>query len=148
MTKFADIAARCDAIEECYEFMLAYAAQGVADDRESRAGSQLRELLSRAVAAAAGLPEAYATTVVALGFGPEQPYKDFLIVLHADTTKALAAMRLVLAQPRISSQLVDNLNASLHVRTLLTDVFLLDEIVSMQQALPPSAATAPGGPTA
>jgi|GEM_PF-3351175 len=67
MTKFADIAARCDAIEECYEFMLAYAAQGVADDRESRAGSQLRELLSRAVAAAAGLPEAYATTVVALG---------------------------------------------------------------------------------
>lgn len=148
MTKFADIAARCDAIEECYEFMLAYAAQGVADDRESRAGSQLRELLSLAVAAAAGLPETYAAAVVAFHSGPEQPYKDFLDVLDADTTKALAAMRLVLAQPRISSQLVDNLNASLHVRTLLTDVFLLDEIVRLQQALPPSASTVPGGPTA
>jgi hypothetical protein len=33
----------------------------------------------------------------------------------------------VLAQPAISSQLVDNLNASIHVRALLTDLFLLDE---------------------
>ena len=51
MTEFAAIAARCDAIEECYEFMLGYAAQGIVDDRESRAGVQLRELLSRAVEA-------------------------------------------------------------------------------------------------
>ena len=41
----------------------------------------------------------------------------------------LAAMRLVLAQPSISSQLVDNLNASIHVRALLTDLFLIDEIL-------------------
>jgi hypothetical protein len=33
----------------------------------------------------------------------------------------------VLAQPKMSSQLVDNLNASIHVRALLTDVFLIDE---------------------
>ena len=134
MTDFAAIAARCDAIEECYEFMLAYAAQGVADDRESRAGSQLRALLSRAVDAASGLTEAYAATVVILGLGPEQPYKDFLDVLNADTAKALSAMRLVLVQPRISSQLIDNLNASLHVRTLLTDVFLLDAVLGRQEA--------------
>ena len=30
-----DLAARCDAIEECYEFMLAYAAQGVVDEAGS-----------------------------------------------------------------------------------------------------------------
>ncbi|EFL52179.1 conserved hypothetical protein [Solidesulfovibrio fructosivorans JJ]] len=140
MTQFADIAARCDAIEACYEFMLAYAAQGIADDRESPSGSQLRELLSRAVDAAAGLSAAYAATVVALHLTPEQRYKDFLDVLDADTGKALAAMRLVLAQPRISSQLVDNLNASLHVRTLLTDVFLLDEV------LPPHRTAQPAPP--
>lgn len=133
MTEFAAIGARCDAIEECYEFMLAYAAQGIVDDRESRGGSQLRELLSRAVMAASGLPEAYASTIAVLGFGPEQPYKDFLDVLNADTTKALAAMRLVLVQPRISSQLIDSLNASLHVRTLLTDIFLLDEVLGRQE---------------
>ena len=32
----SDLNARCDAIEECYEFMLAYAAQGVVEE----AGSQ------------------------------------------------------------------------------------------------------------
>ena len=148
MTDFKDIAARCDAIEECYEFMLGYAAQGIADDRQSHSGSQLREQLSRAVAAASGLPEAYAAMANTAGAGPEQPYKDFLDVLHADTTKALAALRLVLAQPRISSQLIDNLNASLHVRTLLTDVFLLDEIVSIEQAQVLSATKAQGNSAA
>lgn len=143
MTQFADIAARCDAIEECYEFMLGYAAQGVVDDRDSRGGTQLRELLSRAVAAAAGLPEACAMEVVALALGPEQRYKDFLDVLDADTTRALAVMRLVLVQPRISSQLVDNLNASHHVRTLLTDVFLLDEVLCLHRPVAaPSTAVA------
>ena len=133
MKDFASIEKRCDAIEECYEFMLAYAAQGIADDRKSRNGTQLRELLTRAVAAASGLPEAYAATVAAMQLSLQQPYKNFLDLLGADSTKALAAMELVLAQPRISSQLIDNLNASLHVRTLLTDVFLLDEILHLQQ---------------
>ncbi|MFP5222819.1 MAG: hypothetical protein ACLGSA_11075 [Acidobacteriota bacterium] len=137
MTEFEDIAARCDAIEECYEFMLAYAAQGVIDDRESRSGAQLRNLLSRAVNAASGLPDAFAAATAARDLAPRHRYEDFLGVLGADAAKALAAMNLVLAQPRISSQLVDNLNASLHVRTLLTDVFLLDEIITMHQCAQP-----------
>jgi hypothetical protein len=33
----------------------------------------------------------------------------------------------VLAQEKISSELVDNLNASIHLRALLTDLFLLSE---------------------
>jgi len=36
---------------------------------------------------------------------------------------------LALAQKSISSQLVDNLNASIHLRALLTDVFLIDEVL-------------------
>ena len=39
---------------------------------------------------------------------------------------------LVLAQPAISSQLIDNLNASIHLRALLTDLFLVGEIVRKQ----------------
>ena len=35
------------------------------------------------------------------------------------------AIELVLAQPAISSQLIDNLNASMHLRALLTDLFLI-----------------------
>jgi hypothetical protein len=36
-------------------------------------------------------------------------------------------LRLVLAQKSISSQLVDNLNATIRLCTLLTDIFLIDE---------------------
>lgn len=133
MIELENIKNRCDAIEECYEFMLAYAAQGIADDRESHHGSQLRELLSKAVDAATDLPEAYTAMVGTFNPATSPKYVNFLGVLKVDTTKALAAMELVLAQPKISSQLIDNLNASLHVRTLLTDVFLLDEIVQLQR---------------
>ena len=36
-------------------------------------------------------------------------------------------IRFVLAQRTIGSQIIDNLNASIHIRALLTDIFLLDE---------------------
>jgi hypothetical protein len=55
------------------------------------------------------------------------PYDAFVSVLDHDARNARAAVRLVLAQPEIGSQLVDNLNASSHVRAVLTDLFLLDE---------------------
>jgi hypothetical protein len=48
-------------------------------------------------------------------------------------------MELVLAQPAISSQLIDNLNASVHLRALLTDVFLLGEVLRAQQVAAKSA---------
>lgn len=132
MIELEHIKNHCDAIEEWYEFMLAFAAQGIADDRQSPYGSQLRELLAKAVDAATELPAAYSAMVTNGKPAAAQKYVDFVEVLKVDTSKALAAMELVLAQPKISSQLVDNLNASLHVRTLLTDVFLLDEIVHLQ----------------
>jgi len=42
-------------------------------------------------------------------------------------------MELVLAQPAIGSQLIDNLNASIHLRALLADLFLVTEILAAQQ---------------
>lgn len=128
-----DIVSRCDAIEECYEFMLAYAAQGLPDDHGSPSGAQLRELLSRAAQAASGLPGAYAGVVRESRVEPAELYQTFLAVLEKDTANALAAVQLVLAQPKISSQLIDNLNASIHLRTLLTDIFLIDEVVKLLQ---------------
>ncbi len=58
---------------------------------------------------------------------------NFLSVLERDAADSLAAIELVLAQPSISSQLVDNLNASIHLRALLTDLFLLDEVLKKRQ---------------
>ncbi len=54
-------------------------------------------------------------------------------MLERDPRASLAAMELVLAQPTISSQLIDNLNASMHVRALLTDVFLVGEVLRTQR---------------
>ena len=116
---------RCNAIEECYEFMLAYAAQGLADDSGTQSGSQIREFLRRAVAALKGLPEA----ITAEGLQSTA----YIAVVERDARDTLAAFELVLAQPTISSLLIDNLNASIHVRALLTDLFLIDEIVKLQR---------------
>ena len=65
-------------------------------------------------------------------------HRAFLSVLGRDAGDALAAMALVLAQPAISSQLVDNLNASIHLRALLTDLFLVDEIAKVGQSPVPN----------
>jgi hypothetical protein len=56
----------------------------------------------------------------------------FLAVLDRDSRDSLSAIELVLAQPAISSQLIDNLNASIHLRALLTDLFLLGETLKKQ----------------
>ena len=125
---------RCHAIEECYEFMLAYAAQGLPGDAGNQSGGQLRELLDRAVAALSGLAEAAAAIVEREQLAPAERYAAFVAVVDRDARDALAAIQLVQAQPSISSQLIDNLNASIHVRALLTDLFLLDEILKPRPA--------------
>ena len=127
-----DIWERCNAIEECYEFMLAYAAQGLPSDKSN---PRVREFLHLAVNALCGLATCCATIVQEAGLEPMERYVAFLDVLHRDAEDSAAAMGLVLAQPAISSQLIDNLNASIHVRALLTDLFLFTEILRAQPAL-------------
>jgi hypothetical protein len=60
---------------------------------------------------------------------PASGYQEFIEVLGEDAQKAQAAIRMVLSLPSISSQLTDNLNSSIHLRTLLTDLFLIDEVL-------------------
>ncbi|MGA2213100.1 MAG: hypothetical protein ABSH31_07470 [Bryobacteraceae bacterium] len=124
----------CSAIEECYEYMLAYAGQGVSGQSDGL----VRDFLARAAQALAGIEKAYASVVP-----PGKPYAAFQAVLARDARDSLAAVELVLAQPAISSQLIDNLNASIHLRALLTDLFLIDEILkgSQNQESPAGAAT-------
>jgi hypothetical protein len=124
----ADVVERCEAIEECYEFMLAYAAQGLPSDKGSPSGAQIRECLGRAVRAMSGLSEICALAVKEEGLEPAGRFEAFFSVLARDANDSLAAVELVLCQPSISSQLIDNLNASIHLRALLTDLFLISEI--------------------
>ena len=128
----AEISNRCDKVEECYEFLLAYAAQGLPSDQGSRSGAQVREFLLHAVKALTGLAESCAIAVKEEGLEPADKYLAFFAVLDRDALDSLAAIQLVLAQPIISSQLIDNLNASIHLRALLTDLFLAGEILRTQ----------------
>jgi hypothetical protein len=123
-----EIARRIDAIESAYEFMLAYAAQGAASDAAVTSGTQLRDLLRRFDESVDGLADAFRQLIDARGLDAAI-YTGFLEVLASDAASTAAALRMVRAQSAISSQLIDNLNASIHVRALLTDVFLIDELL-------------------
>jgi hypothetical protein len=126
----SELQRRCDAVEESYEYMLAYAAQGLASDQASPSGAQVREALRRIDGALDGLADLYRSLIARDALAPADAYRAFLDVLARDADDARASVRLVLAQPSIGSQLVDNLNASIHVRALLTDLFLIDELIT------------------
>ena len=97
-------------IESGYEFLLAFAAQG----RETDNGTEVRKTLQAMVDAAGAL------------VGLLKP-GDFSAVIADDARKSRAAIGLVLEQEQVSSELIDNLNVSIHLRALLTDLFLLSE---------------------
>lgn len=115
-----------DTIERSYEFMLAYAAQGRDSEQSSGDGPGIRTFVTELVEAIARLPEELESIELA-----ETELKkrigDFGETIAQDCEKANRAARVVLASPAISSQLIDNLNASVHLRTLLTDLFIIDE---------------------
>ncbi|MGH9385101.1 MAG: hypothetical protein ACRD2N_12525 [Vicinamibacterales bacterium] len=127
-----ELARRVDAIEAGYEMMLAYAAQGLPTDQGAASGAQLRAFLERFDHALTGLADEYHAFAMAQGLGPHDAIDNFLQILSRDAATAQAGIRLVLGQASISSQLVDNLNASIHVRALLTDIFLIDELCRPQ----------------
>jgi len=140
----AEICRRCNTVEECYEFMLAYAAQGVSGGDGSQSGGRIREVLQQAVDALSGLADACTTAVRAEQLEPVEKYRAFFAVIERDARDARAAIELVVAQPAISSRMVDNLNASMHLRALLTDLFLVSDIVKQhsQSSCPAASAVA------
>jgi hypothetical protein len=124
-----DFLARSDTLEQCYEFMLAYASQGLPSEQGSTAGSQVRDFLERATRALRGLADSCLLAVSEQQLEPAAQYQAFVSILDRDAQDSLRAIELVLVQPVISSQLIDNLNASMHLRALLTDLFLIGEIL-------------------
>ena len=110
-----------------------YAGQGLPSEEASQSGGQTRQYLRRAVQALTGLTESYERAVKELRLEPAEKYQAFLSVLDRDAHDSLAMIELALAQPVISSQLIDNLNASIRLRALLTDLFLIDEILNAQR---------------
>ncbi len=119
--RHADLAQRVEDVERGYEYLLAFAAQGRSDE----AGSDMRKFLQQMKVALDGLT-ALATAAIRER-APGEDVNGFLQALERDAGAARAAIALVLARETISSMLVDNLNASVHLRALLTDLFLVEQ---------------------
>jgi len=122
-----ELAGRVDTIERGYEYLLAFAAQGRKDDT----GSEVRATLLAMQAAMGNLGDLIGTAVrqefPPTAAGSVAAPASFLATLADDARKAAGAIAFVLSCPAIGSLLVDNLNASIHVRALLTDLFLVDQ---------------------
>jgi nitrogen-specific signal transduction histidine kinase len=114
----AGSAARIETIERGYEFLLAYAAQGRQDDRGSEARATLTAMFDALDGLAAALRAPFAGVPGAA---------DFLDAVVRDAAAARGAIAIVLSRESIASLLVDNLNANVHLRALLTDLFLLEQ---------------------
>jgi hypothetical protein len=119
------VAAAIDTIESTYELTLAYAAQGRKAEADDPLG--VRDALRRADAALDVLAAATPAQLGSPAGAVADATSEMLAVLKRDVGNARAAIRFVLAQRSIGSQIIDNLNASIHIRALLTDIFLLDE---------------------
>jgi len=124
-----DLKSRIEAIESGYEYFLAYAAQGLSSDQGSKSGAPLRDFLKKMEAALDGLADPFRSVVSDEGLEPSDAWGDLLSVVESDARATLAAIRLVSARPGISSQIIDNLNANIHLRALLTDLFLVDDLI-------------------
>lgn len=124
MSDAMDFRACVEAIEAGYEFMLAYAAQG----REKEAGSApVRAYLEPMSVALGSIGAAVDQEIKAVSGSNAEQLSSFASELAEDARRAKAAVDVVLSVPTIGSQIVDNLNASIHLRSLLTSVFLIDE---------------------
>lgn len=119
-----------EVIESGYEFLLAFAAQGRPAQNESGPGPHARPTISGMAEAMKSLSETFADSQV-----------SFEQVIASDCRNAGAALEFILAQDKIGSEMVDNLNASIHVRAVLTDLFLYSEVKApMDISEPPSQA--------
>jgi len=120
------LAARIDVIERGYEYLLAYAAQGRQDD----AGTELRETLARMHEAMTGMQGSLRAAFADLPAPSGAAH--FTDAVERDVEIARGALGVVLSRQHIGSLLIDNFNASVHVRALLTDLFLIEQALKSE----------------
>jgi hypothetical protein len=121
VTEVVLLTGRIEVIERGYEYLLAYAAQG----RQDEAGTELRSTLLQMHEALTGMQGSIRAAFAAVP--APSGVADFTDAVERDVKAARGAIGVVLSRDRIASLLVDNLNASVHLRALLTDLFLIEQ---------------------
>ena len=123
-----------EAIESGYEYLLAFAAQGRPAQNETGPGPHARPIIE-------GISDGMKNIASAF----TESKDDFELVIANDCRNAGAAIRFILKQEKIGSEIVDNLNASIHLRAVLTDLFLYSEALKPLDTPEASASNALGG---
>ena len=95
MTTLADLKTLIEIIEETYEFMLAYAAQGLEGEEGNKSGGQLRDSLVKADEAVVKLSPEFRALVTSEGLEPADRYHAFIDVIEQDARAASAGCRYV-----------------------------------------------------
>ena len=119
-----DVRAAINQIEEAYEFMLAYAAQGRQHEAETEGESQIRGFLVRFRSALDSLSSCMPGLLSADGHGAA-----FAKRFAEDVAVMQSILDLITNQDSISSDMIDNTNGLIAVRALLTDLFFVDQVV-------------------
>ena len=112
-----------EVVEEAYEFMLAYAAQGRKREPEDDSISRIRHYLTRFQGA---LDDMQQTAPAVLTSKNGKPFLDQFLGDIAVTRSVLA---LLLEQSSITSDMIDNTNGLIAVRAFMTDIFFVDQAI-------------------
>lgn len=123
-----------ETVESGYEFLLAFAAQGRPAQKETGPGPHARPTL-------VGMAQAMKNIAAAFADSSD----DFEKVIANDCQNAGAALGFILRQEKVGSEMVDNLNASIHLRAVLTDLFLYSEVLKPLDIGEDAQAPAAGG---
>lgn len=124
MSEPGEIRQQIEIVEECYEYMLAYAAQGRADEGAGPDGAQIRTFLNQFSAAVSSI----AGSLDNLAEGNAQA-AAFFGGLKRESAVMESVVNIMLARDNISSEVIDNANGLIAVRAYLTSLFFMDKAI-------------------
>ena len=124
MTDKIKIRENIELVEEAYEYMLAYAAQGRADEGAGPDGAHIRTFLVQ-------LNEATDNILAVMddvhAISPNS--SAFFKALKSDAATVKSVMSIMLGKDNVSSEMIDNANGLISVRSYLTALFFIDKAV-------------------
>ena len=113
-----------DQIEEAYEFMIAYAAQGRKQEPETEGASQIRGYLERFRQSLDTIRQSIPAMM-----SEHANSAAFAERFSSDLDVMQSVLDLIVSRDSISSDMIDNTNGLISVRSLLTDLFFIDQVV-------------------
>ena len=124
MTNSTEIRKNIELVEEAYEFMLAYAAQGRTDEGAGPDGAHIRTFLTQFSEATDNIINELDNLTEADG-----TMETFIKTAKSDADTVKSVLAIMLQKENVSSEMVDNANGLITVRSYLTALFFIDKAV-------------------